>query len=80
MFYPAVSLGCAAGVRGVCWASSWGRTGRCGAADDRTPLPARVTLDGRLHGIVSIGNVVKNRIDELEAEHSAMDGYITGER
>jgi CBS domain-containing protein len=35
---------------------------------------------GRLHGVVSIGDVVKNRIDELETERSSLEGYITGER
>jgi CBS domain-containing protein len=33
-----------------------------------------------LHGVVSIGDVVKFRIDELEAERSSLAGYITGER
>jgi CBS domain-containing protein len=35
---------------------------------------------GTLRGVVSIGDVVKNRIDELEAERSSLAGYITGER
>ncbi len=39
-----------------------------------------VVVDGRLHGIVSIGDVVKKRIDELESERSELAGYITGER
>jgi CBS domain-containing protein len=39
-----------------------------------------VVVDGRLRGIVSIGDVVKNRIDELEIERSTLTGYITGER
>ena len=39
-----------------------------------------VTVDGKLHGLVSIGDVVKNRIDELETERSTLTGYITGER
>jgi CBS domain-containing protein len=39
-----------------------------------------VVVDGALHGVVSIGDVVKNRIDELEAERSSLSGYITGER
>jgi hypothetical protein len=29
---------------------------------------------------VSIGDVVKNRIDELEAERAALTNYITGSR
>ena len=39
-----------------------------------------VVLDGRLHGMVSIGDVVKNRIDELEGEHEALSQYISGDR
>jgi CBS domain-containing protein len=39
-----------------------------------------VVESGRLAGVVSIGDVVKNRIDELEAERSSLEGYITGER
>ncbi|MCA2218346.1 CBS domain-containing protein [Jidongwangia harbinensis] len=39
-----------------------------------------VVVDGRLSGIVSIGDVVKKRIDELEDERSTLTGYITGER
>ena len=39
-----------------------------------------VVVDGSLRGVVSIGDVVKNRIDELEAERSSLAGYITGER
>jgi len=39
-----------------------------------------VLVDGALGGVVSIGDVVKNRIDELESERSELAGYITGER
>ena len=39
-----------------------------------------VVVDGALHGIVSIGDVVKKRIDELEAERQSLAGYITGDR
>ncbi|MBW6440369.1 CBS domain-containing protein [Actinoplanes hulinensis] len=39
-----------------------------------------VVVDGVLRGVVSIGDVVKNRIDELETERSELAGYITGER
>ena len=41
---------------------------------------APVTVDGRLRGIVSIGDVVKSRIGELESEHAALTDYITGTR
>jgi hypothetical protein len=46
----------------------------------RTHAFVNIILSGRPHGIVGIGNVVKNRTDELEAEHSAMADYVTGER
>ncbi|MFI7601697.1 CBS domain-containing protein [Actinoplanes sp. NPDC049681] len=39
-----------------------------------------VVTGGRLAGIVSIGDVVKKRITELEVQTSALSGYITGER
>ena len=39
-----------------------------------------VVTDGALTGIVSIGDVVKNRIDELESERSALTNYISGGR
>jgi CBS domain-containing protein len=39
-----------------------------------------VVANGTLQGIVSIGDVVKRRMDELETEHSALSAYIAGER
>lgn len=39
-----------------------------------------VVVDGELHGIVSIGDVVKRRMDELEQERSALSDYITDPR
>jgi CBS domain-containing protein len=36
-----------------------------------------VERDGRLAGIISIGDVVKHRLAEFEAESSAMREYIT---
>ena len=36
-----------------------------------------VLHDGRLVGIVSIGDVVKNRMEELQAEHEHLQAYIT---
>ncbi|HEY0934474.1 MAG TPA: CBS domain-containing protein [Trebonia sp.] len=41
---------------------------------------APVTADGTLRGIVSIGDVVKSRIGELETEHAALTDYISGTR
>jgi CBS domain-containing protein len=37
-----------------------------------------VVVDGRLVGIVSIGDVVKHRIDELQSERDQLTAYITG--
>lgn len=37
-----------------------------------------VTVDGRLVGIVSIGDVVKHRISELQSERDQLTAYITG--
>lgn len=37
-----------------------------------------VVEDGRLAGIISIGDVVKRRVDDLETESSAMREYIAG--
>jgi len=39
-----------------------------------------VVVDGELRGIVSIGDVVKERMGELETERTSLAGYITGER
>ncbi len=39
-----------------------------------------VVVDGGLRGIVSIGDVVKNRIDELETQQAHLTDYITGTR
>ncbi|MBB2992342.1 CBS domain-containing protein [Mycolicibacterium iranicum] len=36
-----------------------------------------VVVDGRLAGIVSIGDVVKTRMEELEREHEHLQAYIT---
>ncbi|MET0897628.1 MAG: CBS domain-containing protein [Mycobacterium sp.] len=36
-----------------------------------------VVVNGRLAGIVSIGDVVKTRMEELEAEHEQLQAYIT---
>jgi CBS domain-containing protein len=33
--------------------------------------------NGKLIGIVSIGDVVKTRMEELEAEHQQLQSYIT---
>lgn len=35
-----------------------------------------VVVDGKLHAIVSIGDVVKNRMESLQAERDQLVGYI----
>jgi CBS domain-containing protein len=47
---------------------------------ERRVRHAPVVTDGTLRGIVSIGDVVKNRIDELETERAHLTDYITGIR
>lgn len=47
---------------------------------DRRIRHVPVVEDGVLCGIVSIGDVVKNRIDELEGERTALTNYISGAR
>ena len=47
---------------------------------ERRVRHAPVTVDGSLRGIVSIGDVVKSRIGELESERAALTNYITGTR
>ena len=37
-----------------------------------------VVVDGALAGIVSIGDVVKHRIEELQSERDQLTAYITG--
>lgn len=37
-----------------------------------------VVEDGRLRGIISIGDVVKNRLEDLETETSVLRDYIVG--
>lgn len=47
---------------------------------DRRFRHVPVVVDGVLRGVVSIGDVVKERIGELESERSTLTGYITGDR
>jgi CBS domain-containing protein len=47
---------------------------------ERRVRHAPVVVDGSLRGIVSIGDVVKIRIDELETERTDLTNYITGTR
>jgi CBS domain-containing protein len=60
----------------------------CGLADLLADLMALMTErrirhipvvhNGRLAGLVSIGDVVKNRLDEIEAEAHSLKSYIAG--
>jgi CBS domain-containing protein len=60
----------------------------CGLSDTVDQLMAEMTnrrirhfpvvQDGRLCGIVSIGDVVKNRLDEVEYEASSLRSFIAG--
>jgi CBS domain-containing protein len=47
---------------------------------ERRVRHAPVVADGALAGIVSIGDVVKSRIGELESERAALTDYISGSR
>jgi CBS domain-containing protein len=47
---------------------------------DRRFRHVPVVEDGALRGVVSIGDVVKFRIDELQTERASLEEYITGER
>ena len=37
-----------------------------------------VAVNGKMTGLISIGDVVKERMDEIEADAAAMRDYITG--
>ena len=60
----------------------------CSVDDDLQTLARRMTEarirhlpvveDGRLRAIVSIGDIVKNRIDELQAENEHLTDYVHG--
>lgn len=60
----------------------------CGPHDDVRELATTMTerrirhvpvvVDGRLAAIVSIGDVVKHRLEELEAERDQLAGYVHG--
>ena len=60
----------------------------CGPADSVADLMAEMTNrrirhlpvvhDGRLVGIVSIGDLVKNRLDEIEYEARSLRSFIAG--
>ena len=43
---------------------------------DRRVRHVPVVHEGRLQGIVSIGDVVKQRLDELQTERDSLVGYL----
>jgi CBS domain-containing protein len=45
---------------------------------DRRVRHLPVVADGELRGIISVGDAVKHRIDEIEAEAKALHEYIRG--
>ena len=57
-------------------------TGRSGISELMELMTAQkfrhvpIVEDGRLNGIVSIGDIVKHRLAEIEAEHRALREYI----
>ena len=50
---------------------------RLGRMTDRRVRHLPVLKDGRLIGIISIGDLVKHRIASVEAEAAAMQAYIS---
>ena len=60
----------------------------CGLGDTMKQVMAEMTrrrvrhipvvADGTLRGIVSIGDVVKNRLDEIELETTSLKAYVAG--
>ena len=69
----------AAMTRGVITANSSEDLDRClGRMTDRRIRHLPVVDNGRLRGIVSIGDLVKHKIDAVTAEAEAMTAYIKG--
>ena len=52
-------------------------SGLMGEMTDKRVRHLPVTRDGKLCGLVSIGDVVKNRVEEVEREAEALREYIT---
>ena len=60
----------------------------CGLDDDIQGIMSEMTrsrirhlpvvVDGKLRGMISIGDVVKNRLEELETEANALRDYVSG--
>ena len=49
-----------------------------GMMTDRRIRHLPVAVDGRMTGLISIGDVVRERMDQIEADAEAMRDYITG--
>lgn len=66
-------------TRGVITAHPSEDVDRClGRMTDRRIRHLPVVEDGELKGIISIGDLVKHKIDEVTAEAEAMTAYIKG--
>ncbi|MHB1170056.1 MAG: CBS domain-containing protein [Longimicrobiales bacterium] len=77
-------------IRGVHLSRIMRRAPICGIDDDVRDLMVRMTgerlrhfivMDGdRLSGIVSVGDIVKRRLDDLELETGVLRDYVAGRR
>ncbi len=77
-------------VRGIEVARIMRRAPTCNANDDVRDLMARMTgerlrhfvvVDGEeLRGIISVGDIVKRRLEELEVETGVLRDYVAGQR
>lgn len=62
----------------------------CDVDDEIRPVMARMTRqrlrhlivceDGRLAGVLSVGDLLKHRLDELEVEAAVLRDYVAGQR
>lgn len=77
-------------IRGINLSRIMRRAPTCSIDDDVRTLMARMTgerlrhfivMDGeKLSGIVSVGDVVKRRLDDLELETGVLRDYVAGQR
>lgn len=77
-------------IRGINLSRIMRRAPTCSIDDDVRTLMARMTgerlrhfivMDGeKLSGIVSVGDIVKRRLDDLELETGVLRDYVAGQR
>ncbi len=77
-------------IRGINLSRIMRRAPTCNIDDDVRTLMARMTgerlrhfivMDGeKLSGIVSVGDIVKRRLDDLELETGVLRDYVAGQR